>query len=1103
MNKDNELVLARNNQGSTNMPSKAQLDVGFSNALKLVDDVILKNYIADLSELDLKVIPLDSSSLSNNIKKIRLFKITQMVYEQNETATYKFASVVNAVAATNSAIFTIIDSRDGITTDFYLGIRSLSDINSTNTSYQTLIKTMEGQFPGIKFDNLYNNQIEDLLKNIETNAISSVSCVANNKNEEFIHNDDYLQGLEKFALAMRGSKYTAIIIANPTPQSQLNSIRQGYETIYTQLSPYANSVVNYGTNSSTSQNKTETFGENESDAHGVNSSTTTTVGKSTSVSHTETKTETEGTSTSFSLSRTLTDALTLGASLKYGAVGASLAKTFSSAISGSISHSESDSTSTSTSKTTSKSETTSNSNTQGTSDTHTSGTSHSMANSLGLSLGESQNLQLTVQDKRIIDILSRIDKQIERVNEFESVGMWECAAYFMSADPSATEAAAATYKALMSGENTGLEVSAINTWLKPNVNKEQTKEKSQNELVTEYITNFIHPAFQYNILGRSIPVLLANLVSSNELAIHMGLPRKSVCGFPVIEHANFGHEVRNQRSEKFGSMINIGSIFNMGNVHENPVKLDVESLTMHSFIVGATGSGKSNTVYQIINELRSSNIDNFSFMVIEPAKGEYKKLFGHKKKVKVFGTNPNYTELLRINPFKFPKEIHILEHIDRLIEIFNVCWPMYAAMPAVLKDAIIEAYETCGWDTLSSKNFISDNLFPSFQDLQEQLITVIDNSSYSDEVKSNYKGSLLTRVKSLTNGLNGMIFSSNEIDNKILFDSNVIIDLSRVGSQETKSLLMGILVMKLTEHRMSNSTGSNSKLRHITVLEEAHNILRNTSTITSSVEGGNVASKSVEMLSNAIAEMRTYGEGFIIADQSPSAVDISAIRNTNTKIIMRLPDESDRRTAGKAAALKDDQLEEIAKLPNGVAVVYQNDWLEPVLCQVEKFDGEEKEFQYSPQNEQETEKSNNSLLINFVLNNRLQESEPIDLTTIEQAIERSEYAGSTKVKLHSLVKEYKKNQKLSIWDQDKSLEQAQFVLTILHLERAILTARKVSNNLRELNILLNTYIARKFDRVNDDLIVNIKYCLVKAYSSLGEKEHKFCSELWNFLKKGN
>ena len=76
--------------------------------------------------------------------------------------------------------------------------------------------------------------------------------------------------------------------------------------------------------------------------------------------------------------------------------------------------------------------------------------------------------------------------------------------------------------------------------------------------------------------------------------------------------------------------------------------------------------------------------------------------------------------------------------------------------------------------------------------------------------------------------------------------------------------------------------------------------------------------KSVEMLSNIIAEIRTYGEGFIIADQAPGLLDPSVIRNTNTKIILRLPDYEDRKLVGKAANLSDDQIDELAKLPVGV-----------------------------------------------------------------------------------------------------------------------------------------------------------------------------------------
>jgi DNA helicase HerA-like ATPase len=341
----------------------------------------------------------------------------------------------------------------------------------------------------------------------------------------------------------------------------------------------------------------------------------------------------------------------------------------------------------------------------------------------------------------------------------------------------------------------------------------------------------------------------------------------------------------------------------MGNEEELPVNLDTKSLTTHTFITGSTGSGKSNTVYQLLSEIQNAGAH---FLVIEPAKGEYKHVFGSNPEVSVYGTNPSLTPLLRINPFIFPngsenpsQNIHILEHLDRLVEIFNVCWPMYAAMPAVLKDAIEAAYEEAGWDLQTSINRFIPEKYPSFMEVAGTVKTIIERSEYSDENKGNYKGSLITRLKSLTNGINGMIFSHDEISNVDLFDKNVIIDLSRVGSMETKALIMGLLVMKLQEYRITSGK-INSGLSHITVLEEAHNLLRRTSTEQAS-EGTNLLGKSVEMLANAIAEMRTYGEGFIIADQSPGLMDMSVIRNTNTKIILRLPDENDRILVGKSA----------------------------------------------------------------------------------------------------------------------------------------------------------------------------------------------------------
>lgn len=376
--------------------------------------------------------------------------------------------------------------------------------------------------------------------------------------------------------------------------------------------------------------------------------------------------------------------------------------------------------------------------------------------------------------------------------------------------------------------------------------------------------------------------------------------------------------------------------------------LEKQSLTGHVFVTESTGTGKSNVVYQMLRELKKQGVH---FLVIEPAKGEYKHIFGKDDGVRVFGTNPYYSPMLRINPFQFPEGMHVLEHIDRLIEIFNVCWPMYAAMPAVLKESVERAYLLAGWNLDTSENKYDRRLFPTFTDVLGELKAVVEESAFSKEVKDNYIGSLATRIQSLTNGIYGRIFGSEEIGDAVLFDSDTIVDLSRVGSMETKSMIMGILVMRLQEYRMT-SAQMNAELGHVTVLEEAHQLLKRTSTEQSG-ESSNLLGKSVEMLSNAIAEIRTYGEGFIIADQAPALLDMSVIRNTNTKIIMRLPDAGDRELVGRAVNLSAAQIEEVARLKTGVGVVYQNEWSEAVVCRMH-FEKQEGRYQYEPEHAVET-----------------------------------------------------------------------------------------------------------------------------------------------------
>lgn len=1071
-------TIAKNNY----IPEQKSIQENFNNAIKIVDDVLLKNYLTKLE--DLEVVPFSSKN-EDLFDTIRFFKITEMIYEKDEYSTYKFASVYNSLISMKCAIFIIIDS-DGEKTDFYMGVKSLNSSFTINSLRDTLKNALNGQFPGIKTENYTNDKMQNVLDKIKINNISAVSCVANDKIDEK-NNVSFVQGLEKLALSMQNQKYTGIIIANGVEQGQLAEIRKNYENIYTQLIPFSKSQVNYSVNESINVANAFTTGKSESKSYTTNSSET--YGKTTSQSTSKSESYTEKdaigkisgvTSMAVSTAGLLLAPMTGGASLigagvlsmGINSLGAGFGKTYTKGT------------------TTTESTSENHSYTSGTSMGDTYGTNQSNTETKGMQRGNSQNITMNIENKSISNILEKLDIQFERIKEFESLGLWECAAYFVSENSYTSEIAASTYKALMSGTNTGVEVSAVNSWS----DKEKVNE------IRKYIKNFYHPLFLYNNISQiSIPVTPTVTVSGNELALHIGFPRKSVPGFPVIEHVDFAKEVMTSNNDKVFGSINLGNIYNMGTETKTKVRLNRESLAMHTFITGSTGSGKSNTIYEILDQL---DIVGIKFMIIEPAKGEYKNIFGNKNNITVLGTNPNYSELLRINPFKFPKSVHVLEHVDRLIEIFNVCWPMYAAMPAVLKDAILSAYEDCGWDLVESVNRISDGLFPTFADLEKELWTVIENSAYSEELKGNYIGSLVTRIKSLTNGLNGQIFASDEIDNKLLFDENVIIDLSRIGSLETKSLIMGILVMRLNEYRMSEAKEMNSKLKHVTVLEEAHNILKRVSTEQNS-ESSNVSGKSVEMLSNAIAEMRTYGEGFIIADQSPNAVDVSAIRNTNTKIIMRLPDEVDRRLVGKAAALKDEQLDEIAKLPKGAAVVYQNDWIEPVLCKVNKFEGKEKQYNYAREyTEKIDEYKLKQELLKLLLKTKVNQEITPNIEYIDNTLTKSKLSTIQKIEVLELLDEYRKTEKLKIWE-NKNFEKLSKIITNLIIDKNNLKKLIITrSNFEDLNRELVNLIERSVKIEDNELKLAISQSLMKEFSLEGKDALEIYSVWREFVVTG-
>ena len=957
-----------------------------ANQLTLADHLVYKKYLSELQNYSL-VEPSEEMKETLDVKTcIKLFQMKELTLKKGEDMLQKLSTVYHSSMALGCSLAVMIDvPADGAPADIYLGVRQNPgrqgiDNRDLAISGDAMEKGMKSNFPGSEVQALHQEEIDALLEDNNgsfgsaQSAIASVSCVAALRDKSKTEDKAFIQGIERFIDAMDGDAYTALFLAEPVTEETQAGIRNGYEELYSALSPFRKTTWSYTENEShavmetfcsgTSDTVTDGTSSGFSDERGrntgfnfnagMNQGTMNTIGQSHAV--TRLRLPSKRTMVGVAAGASILALGAVAASAVFPPAGAAIVSAastvgaaavkagplFGSAMPMVAGH-ETNGIAWSTARSIGKSlgfgmsrgyntahtdsSTVERSNAHSTNEQHSNGTTDTH--------GTARTQQIEVCNKAVEELLTRIDEQIKRTKESEDYGCYSCAAYFLSSRPSKALLAANTYRSLMIGEGSSVESGAVNLW----------QDRASVTAMREYLKRFTHPVFARQLWENEADSLFytaGTLVSGRELPMHLGLPTRSVHGLPIIEHAEFGRNVPDETVPDADKM-ELGKIYHMGREEKADLILNRQAMASHTFVTGSTGTGKSNAVYHLLDEITKDG--RTSFLVVEPAKGEYKNVFGSRADVKVFGTNPRETPLLRINPFAFPQNIHILEHIDRLVEIFNACWPMYAAMPAVLKDAIERSYQKAGWNLRNSES--EKGVFPTFFDLLDILPGVIEESHYSKDTQSDYVGALCTRVKSLTNGIYGSVFCAEDaLSDAELFDCNVVVDLSRVGSMETKSLLMGILVMKLQEYRMCGSE-MNSRLRHVTVLEEAHNLLRKTSA-EQSQEGANLQGKSVEMLANAIAEMRTYGEGFIIADQAPGLLDMSVIRNTNTKIILRLPDEEDRKLVGKSAALKEAQIDELSKLPLGVAAVYQNEWPEAVLCKIEAYPMPENAVYHKP-----------------------------------------------------------------------------------------------------------------------------------------------------------
>ena len=790
--------------------------IDLAQAYVLADDILNKKYLAELGNYQIvPLVEIDKNLADTTCGDcMRIFHINRITFDKEENNQEKLLNVYSALHGCGGAVILIVQSKKDHV-DFYLGTR----FNGDALAQDILQNAMAGNFSGSNLELKKSGEIGQMISDIfdnksATQTVSAVTSQASFREGHTMKSGDFVQGFEKLLESVRGKIFTLAIIATPISHDEIALIRDGYEQLYTQLAPLAKAEITYGTNESqaVTDSITDSFSEGVTHSIALTESHSTAKGKNWSTARSTGTSHTEGTvygmnaggqmSQQEGVSITNTKSAQANLSINFekiwkklsfltigGGISGSIARAVSvvSTLAGSLgmlgNKNKSDTTSQNTTTTTGGNIVETDQTGRTTNDGTSNQTTHATGTANTATTGSSQNRTLHFENRAIKSLLDRIDKQLERLDACADIGMWDSAAYVIADDAQTSQFVASSYRALIRGKNSGLENSAITVW----------KDRKQINLLEPYLKRMTHPVLKaYD--DSPISVTPAAMLSTEELTIAAGLPQKSLPGILVDSHASFGREVITFNFEP-KRKIQLGKIYHMGQATNLPAILDADKMTAHTFITGSTGAGKSNAIYKILQTLRFAGVP---WLVIEPAKGEYKDVFGGMSNVTTYGTNPyKAPNLLQINPFSFPNDIHVLEHVDRLTEIFNACWPMYAAMPAILREAIEKSYEDCGWNLNLSRN---PGQFPTFDTLLKILPEVIDSSAYSADTTSDYKGALVTRVRSLTHGIHGEIFG-NDISFSELLSAPAIIDLSRIGSQETKSLLMGMLILRSGVHK--------------------------------------------------------------------------------------------------------------------------------------------------------------------------------------------------------------------------------------------------------------------------------------------------------------
>jgi hypothetical protein len=518
-----------------------------------------------------------------------------------------------------------------------------------------------------------------------------------------------------------------------------------------------------------------------------------------------------------------------------------------------------------------------------------------------------------------------LTRHLARLEAARSSGWWRTSVFLAAESDGALEAVGGALRGLASGDSTSLDPVRL-VRLSPHRLRAAMTQGLPVGLLPASDSETGHP------FGAPFDAV-ATPMTSEELAVLVTPPRDDIPGLPRQSHGRFALTAPPPAERS----IELGRLIDHTGGRLGPVHLSAEALNRHTLVTGMTGYGKSTTAQRLLVEgYRELGVP---FLVIEPVKGEYRRLAEHpalRGRVRVYTVGREaYGLPLRLNPFAPVAGVPLLRHLDLLKAVFNAAFPMGAGMSYVLEEAMLELYQDRGWDLHTSRNLHLPSrpsagdeaaLVPSVADLHAKIDEVLERKHYGREIHQNLGAALRSRLGNLMVGTKGVTLNSARgVPARDLFTEPSVIELRNLGDDEEKAFVMALLLCQLYEFAESRQGEDrhDEQLQHLTLIEEAHRLLR-APRGPGSAESADSQAKAVTMFTDMFAELRALGEGFVVAEQIPTKLAPEILKNSSVKIVHRIVAPDDRAVLAGSINLDPAQSRHLGALRPGVAVVHDD-----------------------------------------------------------------------------------------------------------------------------------------------------------------------------------